>query len=309
MFQENSIETCKPAFSISSFTFLKRLFWSSSLSAIRVVSSAYLMLLIFLLAILILACAFSSLAFQMMYSSYKLNKQSDNIQPCRIPFPIWNQCIVPCLVLTVASWPAYRFIRRQVRWSGILISWRLFHSLLWSTQSNALSQTMKHMIFLEFSCFFYNPVDAGNLICGSSAFSKSSLNIWKFSVHVLLKPSLENFEHYFASVWDECSCTVVWTFFGITFLWDWNENWYFPVLWPLPIFQICWLIECYTFTSSYLRIWNSSTGILSPPLVLFVVMLPKANLISHFRMSCSRWVITPLWLSGSLRSFLYSSSM
>ena len=65
----------------------------------------------------------------------------------------------------------------------------------------------------------------GNLISGSSAFSKTSLNIWKFTVHVLLKPGLENFEHYFASVWDECNCAVVWTFFGIAFLWDWNENW------------------------------------------------------------------------------------
>ena len=87
-------------------------------------------------------------------------------------------------------------------------------------------------VFLELSCFFYDPADVGNLISGSSAFSKSSLNIWKFSVYVLLKPSLANFEHYFASVWDECNCVVVWTFFGIAFLWDWNENWPFPVLWP-----------------------------------------------------------------------------
>ena len=87
-------------------------------------------------------------------------------------------------------------------------------------------------VFLEFSWFFYDPTDVGKLISGSSAFSKSSLNIWKFSVYVLLKPSLENFEHYFASVWDECNCAVVWTFFGIAFLWDWNENWPFPVLWP-----------------------------------------------------------------------------
>ena len=72
--------------------------------------------------------------------------------------------------------------------------------------------------FLEFSCFFYDPMDVGNLISGSSAFSKSSLNIWRFSVYVLLKPSLENFEHYFASVWDECNCVVVWTFFSIAFL-------------------------------------------------------------------------------------------
>ena len=90
--------------------------------------------------------------------------------------------------------------------------------------------------FLEFSCFFYDPVDDGNLISGSSAFSKSSLNICKFSVYVLLKPSLENFDHYFASVWDECNCVVVWTFFGIAFFGDWNENWPFPVLWPLLSF-------------------------------------------------------------------------
>ena len=111
----------KPPFSLSSFTFIKRLF-SSLLSAIRVVSSAYLRLLIFFLAILIPACAPSSPAFLMMYSAYKLNKQGDNIQPWRTPFPIWNQSVVPCPVLTVTSWPAYRFLKIQVRWSGIPIS-------------------------------------------------------------------------------------------------------------------------------------------------------------------------------------------
>ena len=91
-------------------------------------------------------------------------------------------------------------------------------------------------VFLEFSCFFYDPTDIGTLIFGSSAFSKSSLNIWNFSVHVLLKPCFENFEHYFTSVWDECSCAVAGTFIGIVFLWDRNENWSFPVLWPLLSF-------------------------------------------------------------------------
>ena len=105
----------KPIFSLSSFTFIKRLFSSSSLSAIRVVSSAYLRLLIFLLAILIPACASSSPAFFMVYSAYKLNKQGENIQPWRTPFPIWNQSVIPCPVLTVASWPVYRFLKRQVR--------------------------------------------------------------------------------------------------------------------------------------------------------------------------------------------------
>ena len=70
-------------------------------------------------------------------------------------------------------------------------------------------------VFLELLCFINDPMDVGNLISGFSAFSKSSLNIWKFTVHVLLKPVLKNFEHYFASVWDECSCAVVWTFFGL----------------------------------------------------------------------------------------------
>ena len=110
----------------------------TSLSAIRVVSYAYLRLLIFLPANLIPACASYNPAFLMMYSAYKLNKQGDNIQPWCAPFPIWNQSVVPCPFLTVASWPAYRFLKRQVRWSGIPISFRIFHSLLWSTWSMAL---------------------------------------------------------------------------------------------------------------------------------------------------------------------------
>ena len=223
----------KPAFSLSSFTFIKRLFSASSLSVINVVPSTYLRLLIFLLAILIPACGSSSLAFLMMcscllakslqscltlcdpidssppgspfpgipqartlewvaisfsnawkwkvkvkslshvwllatpwtaayqaplsmgssrqeywsgmpspspvmYSAFKLNKQGDNIQPWRTPFPIWNQSVVSCPVLTVVSWPAYRLCKKLVRCSGILISLRIFQSLLWSTQSKAL---------------------------------------------------------------------------------------------------------------------------------------------------------------------------
>ena len=129
----------KPTFSLSSVTFIKRLFSSSSLSAIRVVSSAYLRLFIFLLAILTPAYASSSPAFLMISSAYKLNKQGDNIQPWHTPFPIWNQSVFPCPILTVASWTAYRFLKRQVRWPGIPRSFRIFHSLLWSTQSKALA--------------------------------------------------------------------------------------------------------------------------------------------------------------------------
>ena len=153
-------------------------------------------------------------------------------------------------------------------------------------------------------------MDVGNLIPGSPAFSKSSLNSWKFSVHVLLKPGLENFEHYFASMWNECNCAVIWIFLALPFFGIGIKT----DLWPVfsqscghcGVFQICWYIKCSTLTVSSFRIWNSSTGISSLPLVSFVVMLPKAHLTSHSRMSGSRWVITPSWLSGSWRSFTYS---
>ena len=133
-------------------------------------------------------------------------------------FPYLEPSVVPCPVLAVASWPAYRFLKRQVRWSGIPIFWRIFHSLLWSTQSGfGIVNKAEIDVFLELSCFFNDPTDVGNLISGSSAFPKSSLNIWEFMVHILLKPGLENFEHYFTSMWDECNCVVFWAFFGIAF--------------------------------------------------------------------------------------------
>ena len=117
-------------------------------------------------------------------------------------------------------------------------------------------------------------------------------------IHLLLKPGLENFEHHFASMWDECNCVVVWAIFGIAFLRDWMKADLFQPCGSWWVFQICWHIECSTFTASSFRIWNSSTGIPTPPLVLFIVMLPKAHLTSHSKMSGSRWVITALWLSG-----------
>ena len=228
----------KPTFSLSSFTFIKRLFSSSSLSAIRIVSSAYLRLLIFLPAILTPACASSSPAFLMMHSACKLNRQGDNIQPWCIPFPIWNQSVVLCPGLTVASWPAYRFLMRKIGWSGISISFSIFYNIfvIHTVRGFGIVNKAEIDIFLELSCFFNNLAVVDNSISGSFAFSRTSLNIWKFMVHVLLKPGLENFEHYFASMWDECNCMVVWVFFGIAFLSGWSENWPFPVLWTLLSF-------------------------------------------------------------------------
>ena len=148
--------------------------------------------------------------------------------------------------------------------------------------------------------FFWNSLfrwSSGYLISGSSAFAKFSLNIWKFTVHIMFKPGLENFEHYFTSVWDECNWwyfehSLALPFFGIRIKTD-----LFQSCGHCWVFQICWNIECSTFTASSFRIWNSSTRIPSPPLALFIVMRSKAHLTSHSRMSGSRWMITLSWLS------------
>ena len=142
---------------------------------------------------------------------------------------------------------------------------------------------------MEFPCFFYDWMNVGHMISDSSAFYKSSLNIWKYSDHVLWKPSLENFEHYFASMWNEYNCVVVWTFLGIAF---------FQIGIKTDHLQSCghcWIskfggILSAALTALSFRIWNSSVGISSLPLVLLVVILPKAQLASQSRMSSSRWV-------------------
>ena len=170
----------------------------------------------------------------MMYSAQTLNKQGNNKQPWHTPFSIWNQSIVPRTVLTcfLTCIQISQEAGQEVWYSHLFQNFPQFvviHTV------KGFGMVNKADVFLEFSCFFYDPMDVGNLISGSSAFSKSSLNIWMSSVHVPLKPRL-NFEHYFASMWEECNCAIVWTFFGIAFLWDWNENWPFPVLWPLLSF-------------------------------------------------------------------------
>ena len=144
----------------------------------------------------------------------------------------WTDPFFPCLVLTVASWPTCRFLRRQVWYSHLFENFPQF-VVIHTIKDFGVGNKTEVGDFLELSCFFDDPVDVGSLISGSSAFSKSSLYIWKFLVHVLLKSSLKDFEHYLASMWNEHSCMVVWTFFVSALLWDWNENWPFPVLWPL----------------------------------------------------------------------------
>ena len=165
-------------------------------------------------------------------------------------------------------------------------------------------------VFLEFSCFFFVtqwilaiwslvplPFLNPTWTSGRSWFTYCWSLAWRILSIILLACEMsaivQKFEHSLAL-----------PFFGIGMKTDLLQS-----CGHCCVFQIYWRIECSTFTTSSFRIWNSPTGILSPPLALFVVMLPKAHLTAHSRMSGSRWVIISLWLSGSWRSFLYSSSV
>ena len=189
----------------------------------------------------------------MIYSAYKLNKQGDNIQPWHTLFPICNQSVVPCPVLLFLDLHTdFSGSRWGVCYSHPLKNFPQF-IVIRTVKGFCIVNKAEVDVFLELFCFFNDPEDVGDLIFGSSAFSKSNLNIWKFTVHVLLKPGLENFEH-FSSVWDECNCAVVWTslalpFFGIRMKTD-----LFQSCGHCWVSQIYWHIECSTFTASSSRI-------------------------------------------------------
>ena len=187
----------------------------------------------FLLPILIPACNSSSLIFLMMCWAYRLNKQSDSRHPCCTPFSILSQSVVSYRVLTAASWPACRFLSGQVRWSGYSHLSKSFPVCHDPHKGSSIVNETEIDIFLKFSCFLYNPVSVGNLISSFSSFSKSSLAIWNFLVHILLKPSMQDFKHDLISKGDECNCPMISTFFGTTLLGNWDEDWPFSVLWLL----------------------------------------------------------------------------
>ena len=139
---------------------------------------------------------------------------------------------------------------------------------------------------------------------------QTSFYIWKFSVHVVLRLNLKDFEHYLASKWDEHNCMICLTFFGIAFLLDWNENWSFSALWLLLCFpNFADILNASLLQPHYLGFLNSSAGIPSPLLSLLVVMLPKAHLTSYSSISGFTWVTQTSPLSQSLWLFLYSSSV
>ena len=196
-----------------------------------------------------------------MYSAYN-NKQDDNIQPWHTPFPIWNQSVVPCPVLTVAFWPAYRVLKRQI--GGLVFpSLSEFSRVCCDphSQNFRVVNEAEIVVFLEFPCFFYDPMNVGNLISGSSTFSKSSLYIWKFSVHILLKPSLKDLSITLlacemSTVVQQFEHSLALTFFGIGMKTD-----LFQCCGHCLVFQIWWHTGCSTLTASSFRIWNSSAAI------------------------------------------------
>ena len=179
-----------------------------------------------------------------IYCAYKLNKQGDNIQysfpslePVHCCISVSNSCFLTCIHASQET--------SEMVWYSHLFKNLPQFVVMHTVKDFCISQWSRSSCFSGILLpFFYDPSYFGNLISDSSAYSKSCLNIWKFLVHVLLKPSMENFEHYFASMWNEYNYAVAWTFFDTVFLWDWNENWPFPVLWSLldfPNLLLYWL--------------------------------------------------------------------
>ena len=198
----------------------------------------------------------------MMYSASKLNKQGDNIQAWCTPFPICNQSIVSCPVLTVASWPAYGFLKRQVRLSGIPISWRIFQFIVICVVKD-LSVINEAEVFLEFSWFFYGQF----IYCWSLA--------WRILSITFLACEMN-------------SRVVVWTLFGIVLLWDWNENWPFPVLWALlsfPNLPTYWVHIDFAFKWTLIPSTNWFLSGTFPNPCLSINTLP-ANQWAKLRVSC-----------------------
>ena len=137
-----------------------------------------------------------------------------NLEPVCCSMSSSNCCFLTCIHISQEA--------GQVVWYSHLFQKFPQFVVIQTVKGFGIVNKAKVDFFLELACFCNDPVDVGNLTSGSSAFSKSRLNIWKFMVHVLLNPGLENFEHYFPSVWDECNClSILWDCLS----WDWNENW------------------------------------------------------------------------------------
>ena len=202
---------------------------------------------------------------------YNINVLLSNLEPVHYSMSGSNCCFLTCI----------QFSQEASKLIGIPIFLRIFQFIIIHPDKGIKivnEAEVDLFYFILFYCLFCGPVDVGNLISGSSAFSKSSLNIWKFQGSRTVEAYLEGFECYLASMWNECHSTVLWIFFGIAFFGIGMKTDLFQSCDHCWLLQICCNIECNTLSISSFRIWNSSARIPWPSLALFVVMLPKTHL-------------------------------
>ena len=157
------------------------------------------------------------------------------------PFPVLNPSVVPRKVLTTVSCPTFRFLRREVRWSGIPISLRIFHSFLWSTVKGFTGVNKAELDVFKCPCFYF-PTDVPVWSLVPLLFLNPACTSAKFLIHILLKTSLKDFEHYLTRMQNECNYTIVWHL---------NILWHFLSLgleWK-PLFQSC----CFKFKIQFFR--------------------------------------------------------
>ena len=159
-----------------------------------------------------------------------------------------NCCFLTCIQVSQEA--------RQVIWYSHLFKNFPLFVVMHTVKGFSIVNKAEVDVFLELFCYFDDPVDVGNLISGSSAFSKSCLNVWKLMVHILLMLGLENFEHCFTSVWDECNCAIVWTLFSLPFFGIAMKTDLFQFCGHCWVFQICWHVECNTLIASSFKIWK-----------------------------------------------------
>ena len=212
----------------------------------------------------------------MMWSVYRLNKQGDSRQRCHTPFLILNQSVVPYRVLTVASWPSYRFLRRQGRWSGIAVSLSFPQFvMIYIVKDFIIVDETEVDVFLKFPCFLYNPANVGNFTSSYSSFSKPSMDIWKFLVCLMLKSSIQDFKHDWL-FWPTAKYSM--------FLHELNWTTSFPVT------LHCLLTLCYSHKEP-LTVSRTFHGLSSPWAFAYVVH-SIWNALPHFwQLWLTHWVL------------------
>ena len=231
---------------------------------------------------------------------YSLDHSFPYLEPVCCSMSSSNCCFLTCIRISQEA-------GKVVWYSHFLKNFPQF-VVTHATKAFGLVNKTEIAVFLEFPCF---------------SMTQQMLTIWSFvplpflnpvwtsasSQFMYLKPGLENCEHYFAIVWDEYNCEVVWTFLALPFFGIGMKTDLFQSCGHCWVFQICWYIECSTFTASSFQIWNSSAGIPSHPLALFIVMIPKAHLTSHSRcLALGEWSHHRGYLSHE-DLFLYNSSV